>query len=181
MPIQTTRAFFFPLLRHFIPMIVLTSMTMASYFIDNDSAGEKLATTLSVILSIVLYHNRIEDKAPPVSYATVSDYFKIWCVEIPMVLMLGQNVLAIWGHNYADPPRESLDTNLFYAWCAFFAAAITGFLAFTFFLWRKKKSGAKGYDYLAGGSLKSGQSEFSGEKKPLPVVAQVLMNVHQMY
>lgn len=167
--------------RHFLPMIVLTSMTMASYFIDNDNAGEKLATTLSVILSIVLYHNRIEDRAPPVSYATVSDYFKIWCVEIPMVLMLGQNVLAIWGHNYADPPRESLDTNLFYAWCAFFAAAITGFLAFTFFLWRKKKSGAKGYDYLAGGSLKSGQSEFSGEKKPLPVVAQVLMNVHQMY
>lgn len=163
-------------------MIVLTSMTMASYFIDNDSAGEKLATTLSVILSIVLYHNRIEDKAPPVSYATVSDYFKIWCVETPMVLMLGQNVLAIWGHNYADPPQESLDSQLFYGWCAFFAATIIGFFSYTIYLWRKKTSGAEGYDYLAGGSRATGGSEFSGEKKEVraattsPVPGQPLMN-----
>jgi hypothetical protein len=159
-------------------------MTMASYFIDNDSAGEKLATTLSVILSIVLYHNRIEDKAPPVSYATVSDYFKIWCVEIPMVLMLGQNVLAIWGHNYADPPQESLDSQLFYAWCAFFAAVIIGFFCYTIYLWRKKTSGAKGYDYLAGGLLATGGSEFSGESEKevcaSEVPGQLVINEYSM-
>lgn len=136
---------------------------MVSYIIDTNAAGEKLATTLSVILSIVLYHNRIEEKAPPVSYMTVSDNFKVFVVEIPMALMLGQNVLAIWGDHYAHTPKPNLDKHLFIGWCFYFLGAIVSFCLYTFYLWRKKMDGIKGYNYLA--AAKPENSEFAGEEK----------------
>jgi hypothetical protein len=83
-----------------------------------------------MILAIVLFQNGVDAKSPAVSYLTLQNKFKFWCCELPTVLMLIQNIIAIV---YEDDKRY--DDYSFFAWVGFFYLANLMFFMRTTYLY----------------------------------------------
>jgi hypothetical protein len=131
------RGVFYHIMNTFVPMFLLTAMTGFSYVLDPEEAtGDRLALTFTMILTITLFQNGVDEKSPAVAYLTFQNKYKFWCCELMTMLMLIQNAVA--SVHAKDRLGAKVDEQTFYAWVILFGLVHVCFTVWAVHLWKMR-------------------------------------------
>mmetsp|Transcript_9180 Transcript_9180/g.12173 ORF Transcript_9180/g.12173 Transcript_9180/m.12173 type:complete len:645 (-) Transcript_9180:56-1990(-) len=77
------------------PLFIITSCLFVSYATPYTEFADRCSMTLTLLLAMVAFKYVISEKLPPISYATLIDFYVLFCFVVAFLIILLQGLAAV--------------------------------------------------------------------------------------